>query len=156
MKNIHSKLVCASALVLSFAMVAGTAEARKRVKHDWNINPAAYAPDGLGDYGTEPVKQKQKVAKVTKKQPSRKAQRIARKGRFDWHKNPGAYAPDALTDYGVIAVRKLEEHRPVAVTIEPKRSAGRHDWQVNPSAYAPDALTAYGVVDLQRKTAPNA
>lgn len=154
MKTNHSKFVYASALVLSFAMMAGSAEARKRVNHDWNKNPAAYAPDGLGDYGTEAVKEK--ARKIAVKRTKRKSTRIARKGRRDWNKNPAAYAPDALTDYGVIAVRTLDVYRPVANAIEPKKSAGRHDWQVNPSAYAPDALTAYGVVELVRKGTPSA
>jgi hypothetical protein len=37
-------------------IVPYTAEAKKkRVIHDWNVNQSAYAPDGLGDYGTDAV-----------------------------------------------------------------------------------------------------
>jgi len=37
-------------------IVPYTAEAnKKRVIRDWNVNQSAYAPDGLGDYGTDAV-----------------------------------------------------------------------------------------------------
>lgn len=152
----HSKFVYASALVLSLAMTAGAAEARKRVTHDWHKNPAAYAPDGLGDYGVEKVKQTAQKVAVSRKSRKPAKVRTARKGGIDWHKNPAAYAPDGLTDYGTIVVRKLDANRPVEQAAEPKRAKGRPDWFSNPTAYAPDGLTAYGVVKFDLKAGPNA
>ena len=170
MKSIQSKFICASsALVLSFAMLAGTAEAKKRIKHDWDVNPAAYAPDGLGDYGSETAKIAAKPARKTARKvaASRKV-KTARKVRYDWLSNPEAYAPDGLSDYGTVAVQTVSESGPATVIFKAKTALkGQYDWHINPADYAPDGLGDYaeqlntgksgiGIVQADRDTAPSA
>ena len=91
----------AAAIALSLATMAGAAHA-EGLTQDWHTNPAAYAPDDLGDYGLDTVKvvaETRAVKKVVRLAAVETPKTPAVSG-YDWHANAADYAPDGLSDYG--------------------------------------------------------